>query len=77
MAIFTCLQCYASSGFSAYVGSPSSSSELHLLKVNSLFMEAASSSPSAKPAWACLKVILSVAGDSKTQLSAEPVVLPA
>lgn len=36
-----------------------------------------SSPASAKPAWACLKVMSSVAGGSKTELSAEPLVLPA
>lgn len=54
VAMFTCLQCCASSGFRAHVGS---ASELHPLKVISLFMEAAPSPASAKPAWACLKVI--------------------
>lgn len=47
---------------------------LHPLKVISLFMEAASAS--AKSAWVWLKV-MSVAGGSKTQLSAELLVLPA
>lgn len=77
MAMFTYLQCCASSGFCACVGSPSSASELHPLKVISLFMEAAPSPAAAKPTWACSKVILSVAGGSKTQLSAEPHIVPA